>query len=393
MKKALIYIFIIVFAIGGCKKVDLEEVPSGDPVFITNATLDGVQLNLVAGDDNFYMFSEFSKDNFDVHTMTGRFAKDTNCQSDCEESLSFSIRSSFPDSISNIPFDIDLAILEGVNLNYFTDNSSSSIGYNYSFSAEYFDFISSSQADSFYWEISSDSFSLNSFSDSFTFTYLGNTDIDVRLEITSSGGCTSYIQKTIPVGLLDDCDFLINIESDSLNFPMFYLTPTFVNNATLPINWINFNNPFGDTLIIDTTFVLPQSGLFELIASSGNQQCVVQLGICPEISPNLSFPESFSFPKINYTVDPFIIGNPDQQLSAVTIEYQDATGIYSSKFAGNSDPNNTFTITKIEDYDNNENGEKTKKLTIDYNCILGEEGSGDTKNITGTAEIAVAYPN
>ena len=40
----------------------------------------------------------------------------------------------------------------------------------------------------------------------------------------------------------------------------------------------------------------------------------------------------------------------------------------------------------------NENGDNTKKLTIEYECILGKEGSGETKNISGTAEIAVAYP-
>ena len=56
MRKILIYISLIIFAIGGCKKVDLDEVPSGDPVFTTIAKLDGVQLNLVAGDDDFYMF-------------------------------------------------------------------------------------------------------------------------------------------------------------------------------------------------------------------------------------------------------------------------------------------------------------------------------------------------
>ncbi|MFK8007984.1 MAG: hypothetical protein AB8H03_16625 [Saprospiraceae bacterium] len=393
MKKVLIYISLIVFAIGGCKKVDLDDVPSGDPVFTTSAELDGVQLNLVAGDDDFYMFSEFSKDNFDVYTMTGRFAKDTNCQDDCEESLSFSIRSSYIDSFPNQIFNIDQALVSNSNLNYFSDSNSNSIGYNYFFSAEYFDFVSASQADSFYWEISSDSFSFNTFSDSFSIAYLGNTDIDVRLEITSTGGCTSYIQKTIPLGLLDDCDLSVNIELDSFNVPIFFLTPSFVNNSTVPINWINFNNLNNDTLIFFLTTTIPPSGLFLFISSSGNQQCLVELGICPELGPNMGFPESFSFPKINYTVDSFSVGDPDEQLSAVTIEYQDATGTYSSEFADSLNSNSTFTITKIEEYDDNEIGEKTKKLTIEYNCILGKEGSGETKNIIGRAEIAVAYPD
>jgi hypothetical protein len=392
MRKVLIYISLIVFAVGGCKKVDLDEVPLGDPVFTASAMFGtGAELNFVAGDDDIYMFSEFSKDNLEVYTMTGRFAKDANCENDCEESLSFSIRSSSVDSLPNLPFDINSALIQETNLDYYSNNNSNSIGYNYSFNAEYIDAFSASQAGSFSWQISSDSFSFISLSESFSLAYLGETDIYVRLEITSTGGCTSYIQKIIPLGLLDDCDLSVNIDLDSFNFPMFFLTPSFVNNPTSTINWINATTN-DDTLIIDSNTVIPPSGLFELIASSGNQQCLVELGICPELEPNMGFPESFSFPKINYTVDAFSVGNPpEEQLSAVTIEYQDATGIYSSEFADTS--NNTFTITKIEDYDDNENGEKTKILTIDYNCILQKEGSGETKNISGTAEIAVAYPD
>ena len=390
MRKILIYISLIIFAIGGCKKVDLDEVPSGDPVFTTIAKLDGVQLNLVAGDDDFYMFSEFSKDNLDVYTMTGRFAKDANCQNDCQESLSFSIRSS---SVDSLPFDISSALIQETNLDYYSNNDSNSIGYNYFFNAEYIDAFSASQADSFSWQISSDSFSFISLSESFSLAYLGETDIYVRLEITSTGGCTSYIQKIIPLGLLDDCDLSVNIDLDSFNFPMFFLTPSFVTNSSSTINWINaIAND--DTLIIDSNTIIPPSGLFELIASSGNQQCLVELGICPELEPNMGFTESFSFPKINYTVDAFSVGNPDEQLSAVTIEYKDVTGIYSSKFADNSDTSaNTFIITRIENYDDNENGEKTKILTIDYDCILMKQGSGETKNIIGTAKIALAYPD
>ena len=122
MKKIIIYFSLIVFAFASCSKVDLDEVPSGDPVFTVNAELDGVDLNLIAGDDDFYMFSEYSKDTLGVYTMTGRLAKDSNCSAECEESLSFSIRSSYRDSLPSLPFDINEAIKIVNDFNYYTDN-------------------------------------------------------------------------------------------------------------------------------------------------------------------------------------------------------------------------------------------------------------------------------
>lgn len=390
MKKVIFYISLIVFTIGSCKKVDLEEVPSGDPVFSVDAKLDGVDLNLVAGDDDFYMFSEFSKDNFDVYTMTGRFAKDSNCNVECEESLSFSIRSSYVDSLPNAPFEINSALTEGTNLNYFSNMNSTSIGYNYFFNAELVDSIMGTPADSFYWEITSDSFSFISFAESFSLVYLGQTDLEVKLEITSNGGCTSYIQKVIPLGVVDNCDLYIDIFPTG-NFE-FTLFPMLGNGNTAFFDWINIGSPNNDTLLIDSTTFLPANGTLELVASDFNQQCAVQIGICPEYQSSNFFPSSFSFPKINYAVDTFSTGMIMEQLSTVTIEYQDVTGTYSSNLADNS--NSTFTITNIEDYEVNENGEKTKKLTIDYvDCTLKKAGSSEEKTISGTAVIAVAYPD
>ena len=392
MKKVLIYIFIIVFAIGGCKKVDLEEVPSGDPVFTANATLDGIDLNLVAGDDDFYMFSEFSKDNHDVYTMTGRFAKDANCQSDCEESLSFSIRSSYVDSLPNQSFDINQAIATGSDFNYFTDNIILiQNGFRYDFNAQLIDSIFNTSADSFLWIINGETFT----EESFTYDYFENFDLNVRLEVLTGGGCISYFEKTLPVGMDDVCE--LNIDIIPLNnLPGFELIPSLnasPNGGNITYDWIPNNNTVGDTFLIDTTFQIPLDNIISL--SAFNNDCSVDMGVCLGGNMGSSIPSSISFSKFDFSVDSISIVTTllQKQLSAVTIEYQDSTGNYSSEFANNSNPNNTFTITKIENYDNNEIGEKTKKITIEYNCILKEKSSGAEKNIAGKAEIAVAYPD
>jgi len=387
MKKVLIFISLIVFAIGSCKKVDLDEMPSGTPVFIVDAELDGVALNLVAGDDDFYMFSEFSKDTLDVYTLTGRLAKDNNCQSDCEESLSFSIRSSFADSIPNQPFDIDQAIKTSFNFKYFTDNIVSvQNGFRYNFSAEFIDSFNV-VADSFLWTINNDTFS----GEFPIYEHFDNTDLDVRLEVLTSEGCVSYFEKIIPVGFQDDCGLSIEIIPDN-SFSMFYLNPILSAPVGGNVSYVWNQDSLGnDSFLIDSNFQIPPNNIISLSASNNN--CTVDLGVCVgDINPNTSLPSSIGYSKFNFMVDNItqVISIVEEQLSAVTIEYQDSTGVYSSYFADNS--NNTFTITNIEDYEDNENGEKTKKLTISYDCILRKEGSGEEKNIIGTAEIAVAYP-
>ena len=142
---------------------------------------------------------------------------------------------------------------------------------------------------------------------------------------------------------------------------------------------------------LDIPIFGPPDSFITLEATDSNSGCSAELGIC--LNADSLMVSSIAFPKLDLQVfeDTMIINGNGEQLSAVTIDYQDETGIYSSKFVDNS--NSTFTILKIEDYEVNENGEKTKKLTIEYDCILRKEGSGEEKNITGTAEIAVAYPD
>jgi len=138
MKKIIIYITLTISVLFGCKKVDLEPTPSNDPVFLVDANLGGDSLKWVAGVDDFYMFTEFSKDNFEVYTLTGRLAKDENCVSDCEESLTFSIRSSLP-TTSTATFNIDQAIELGDFSFYENDPSGTGnvVGYLYSLNSSF----------------------------------------------------------------------------------------------------------------------------------------------------------------------------------------------------------------------------------------------------------------
>jgi hypothetical protein len=385
MKKVIIYFSLIVFAIGGCKKVDLDEGPSGYPVFIVDATLDGVNLNLVAGDDDFYMFSEFSKDNSEVYTMTGRFAKDANCDSECDKSLSFSIRSSYV-TPSVIDFNFENAILLNDPLLYFSlDDIVEVNGFTYLFTGELVD--SFGIPPFFYtWDIIEvDSLIIPYIGESISHTYFGSEDLSVRLKVSTAFGCESYFETIVPNGnnAPSFCNLDISVDYDSLGNLL--LSPIFGNPSMDTFIWNN------DSTISTPFSINPNSFPNVATLEAFNANCNVEMGICT-IDPGAltaAFPQFQVVVQDTTKTEMISVG---EQLSAVTIEYQDSTGTYSSKFIENS--NSTFTITKIENYEDNENGEKTKRLTIDYlNCILKKEGSGELKSISGTAEIAVAYPD
>lgn len=392
MKKIPFILTIIILVLGGCNKVDLEEIPSGTPVFTVNAVLDSEELNINAGDDDFYMFTEYDQDNFDVYSMRGRFAKDANCTTDCEESLSFTIRNN---NLFGGVFDIDSVISLNTNLPFYSDSNIVILnGHNYTLSSSFADSLGVTFFGDTSWEVFGnqllDTIAMDT-GNVINFSYFGSQDLNVRLELKNANGTglDSYFETQIKNGTEDYCDIDI--------FPTFN---QFDSSYVLKlINQPNYSSIFWNGVDVDS-FILDvfqnSQQIITLEAMENILNCNVGLGVYAQVdtigqSSDLS---ALVYPQIDVQAvdDSMIIPGNGEQYSAITIEYRDETGVYSSANWNNN--NSIFTITKIEDYEDNENGEKTKRLTIDYkNCVLAKEGGGDQKIISGTAEIGIAYPD
>ena len=384
MKEILIYITLVVLVFSSCKEVDLMPPEVEDPVFSVAATLDGLPLNWQAGEEDFFMFTDFSKDEFDVYSMRGRLAKDVNCTSECEESLSFSIRSSYATPSAN-DFNIDQAMQVG-SFDYMELQDSTSVGgYRYLLQGIFEDTIFGNQAASYLWEISDGGsyFETDSMPNPM-FEYSGNADLDVKLTTTTPNGCASSIEQKLYLGQPNNCELNIEvsfIDSNEISFFTYFQTPS--NNDS-----ILWNNSLTDTFIIAPN--LPFNGPLTLLAA--NDFCEIDMEICLDYdAPQQGNLIGIGIPKINYQVEE-ITNVIDEQFSSILIEYQDEAGMtYTSEAAENN--NNTFTISKIEDFEDNQNGEPTKKVTIDFqNCMLKNEATGLTKMISGSGVIAVAFP-
>ena len=188
---------------------------------------------------------------------------------------------------------------------------------------------------------------------------------------------------------MTDCQMYIEVNSGGNGD--FSITPIFSNGIS-PDNLWN-NDPSGPDSVFLISPGIPLGNELNLVASDPQGLCTLEYKMCLVDSlGGGNFVTAIKVPQVTYdvqqdsTIDP--IG---EQFSHVEIVYENASGIYSSFNGDNS--NSTFTITKVEEFEENANGEKTKKLTIDYEAILYDiQGSGNSKTINGSGIIGVAYP-
>ena len=113
--------------------------------------------------------------------------------------------------------------------------------------------------------------------------------------------------------------------------------------------------------------------------------------ICKQVNANQGSAPSICSAKFSYEKI-FEPGTSDTlQLNTVFIQYTDETGkVYRSDL--NEQPNSSnFIINTVEDYELNENGDKTKKLDVSANCRLFDT-NGSWIEFPFQGIIAVAYP-
>ncbi len=114
-----------------------------------------------------------------------------------------------------------------------------------------------------------------------------------------------------------------------------------------------------------------------------------------KIVSNFSYEHDYkseNFPIINFNYKKnFYDSLPiNLDFSTVAIEYKTKNGeTYSSYFA-EQDENSYFEIVSVEDYKNNMNGYKTKKITVNLGCHLYNENK-NIKIENGKAIIAISY--
>lgn len=364
-----------------CRKIELPPPDAGVPVFALQARLDGVPLEISAGDSSYVLRASFRADSLGVPVYQGAF-RELGCASGCRPAISFSVRGAGPG-----PARPEAELQPGRYAYLQPLADSTEIIYKAQFAGMH----EASTVDaplSYRWDFGDGS---TSNLQNPEHLYPDDSPRLVRLESRNGNGCASYKEKRIafePQPVPCEVDFVIQPAQGA--FPAEAVMEGPLSNYEA---WSWFE---GDSSLI-ANYPLPQ-----LVPQDTLEQCLTATTIdgcqaqsCQSVFLN-SF-QDFEYCATDFSyqveVDTFFMPAPDQY-GTVWVEYTDESGrLFSSAFgAQDSQGAAFFDIIAREPFEPNENGQPTVKLEISFQCLLYGAGGQLFGTLSGTGVIAVAHP-
>ena len=363
MKAFVFYIFILTLFVVSCKPEELPPSETGNPVFY----LSNNDVNITAGEDDFYLFTDYSIDDQQVYSFAGRFAKTSDCETSCKEELLIEIRDAEQSSGSGVVIENALTI---GNYSYKSINpvaSEDSIILNLRAEPEgngpfIYEWTVTYQDTSMITELFDTEDVTLTFANDFNFSFL-----DVCLNVKNNVNCEmEYCNSIYLDPNSSKCQADFNIESNS---PVLLELKANMINGVPPFTYLWSTGANTDTFVVTHNGSLDQTFCVAITDSAG---CI------DTICKNIFISGGGTTPIIcasGYSYDKEIIpGNSDSlQLSTVLIQYTDSDGVVYRSDLGQQSNSSSFKINVVEDYEPNENGDKTKKIEISGNCLLFDE--------------------
>ncbi|GJM34603.1 MAG: hypothetical protein DHS20C18_36040 [Saprospiraceae bacterium] len=383
--KRLMTLILLCFV--ACKKVDIPPVNNGDPVFIVAATLEGDDLNLTAGENDYYLYTTYERDTQGVLSMIGTLRPE-NCI-DCGPYLKMIIRELVASTTSS--FDINDALPLGTYP--FTGSVSD---------FEYHQMLQLNATPTIYQDDIVQSYTWT-FDNELPDNFLANPLVEitdsmlsilVKLTTKTDAGCTSSIEKMIEFsGTGGGCsvgfDFGITFVQNQLHNQIMA-----AGSGNPPFTYQWSTGPVTPTILM----INPQGSAFAEVCLTLDDAIGCQVTSCPsaKIFTSPAGDNEQYFCATDFTYDAFIDSveiSDAFQYGTVVIEYGDEAGTIFRSDLGNQLTDNFFTLDQIEDYDDNENDEKTKKLTFSTNIQLFDSNGVSKRLITNGSTFAIAHPD
>jgi hypothetical protein len=395
MKRIFLYSILSISALAfGCRKIDVEPT-DGKPVFSAEAKFDGSTKQWQAGVDDFYMYSSFEKDPLGIYEFTGRLA---NTDSAKLEAFTIRIRDFQPSQGNQVNIDealktniaFQFATIENTN----TIDSIITIGYKTTLDAS--SSILPNTPVNYHWDFG-DGTTLDT-TEIVTHNFNDSPTQPIKLTVSAmNNACTSSLTRKLTLPGTDSCQLLMDLYlATPVSIDSGFILEADLLHATPPFyfSWGNGSNGFN----VDSILIKDSIGIINAaVTITDATGCTVSADITTNYSPG-ALPQLCLANFVNSTVVAetdtiqITVVNDSLQLSKIKIEYTSPDGILYSSYLHNQPIGSFLKILKTEDYDNNEKNEKTKKLTLSYNCRIWSQ-TGDFMDITdGKAIIAVAYP-
>lgn len=377
-----------VFLIGCEDETPFPTTYEGETVFKVDGQLDNDALQLEAGKDNFYMYTDYELNNQNILELSGAFQKNDLCTDVCEEKLKIIINN----NQLGLDFVLDSALYIG-NYNLEPTIITGNSQYIVNFTPE----VTGATPTSYLWFFE-DTIINTSVNPTYTYTNQPIFGHIVSLEANTSVGQKSRYTNTIfdlnapPVNCSFDIDYNMFFDSvqGSYNYTVWVEDPLANPFLTAYIWEINFvgQGTYTDSSLVDTiTFTTPpNANQFEICVHKLSNTCITSM--CKDFNTQGTIDFSVSF---NYDVESIITPGDSTFFSVVTIEYTTPDGIFYSSKLG-SQVNSTFEILSIFDHDNNERNQNTKKIEAAVNCKLYNQDGSSLDFISNELIFGISIP-
>ncbi len=371
MKHIVIILSFISICFVGCKK-DEPISSNGSPIFYFNGTVNGSSVSLQAGVDSYYMYSSYIQDSNNVYNFFANL-KQNNC-SNCANQIKIQIND-YKISALNASAKIDSSLMAGNYSFLFLDSLQQGTPSKYLVN---FTSIPSTydSASTYLWDFGDGSTSVFP-NPSHIYSQAGNYTVCLKIDYVNS--CSSSICNQVKVGIPEALYYAI-------------ISDTVISTNTISFSAIGNGTPisylwdFGDGSTatgnsVSHTFLI--DSVYKVCLDITNSNSIVA-GVCANVPTPLN---NNCYANFYYVSNP--IPNPFS-LSNILITWVDNNGIvYNSKNI--VQPNDSyFKIISVENYLNNENNESTKKLHVQFKCLVSN-GSNAIEINNADAVIAVSY--
>lgn len=371
MKKIKLFLFLlagpVIFIT--CKKKELpKDIEENDPQFYFSGTVNGNNITITAGQNNYYMYSSFEQDANNLYHFSGTL-KQQNC-SNCPNSIEIIIND-HRFSGTNGNSGADSAFI----FKYYPVASGNPlpIKHNVQFYS-----LFNKYSQNYLWNFGDGSTSNNPS----PFHIFRTGEYNICLTVQDTSGCSNSvcnIQKFGNMGF----DLKTSITASSIST----LTATFTH-STIGLPPYNFLWNFGDNST--STSAVPShnyinQGRYPVslrVIDAANDTAYANLNYLTSNANNCT---------TNYFVTGVSAVPNYAGFSNIEINWTDANGVVYKSNNLSQPPNSYFKILKAEDYHNNESGQNTKKLTVEFNCMVYNAANTGVLIENARAVIVAAY--
>jgi hypothetical protein len=368
MKKFIYYILpLFLLGLAACKKTALPpDNTSGEPVFYSRFTMDG-NIKTMDASSGYYMNATYTQDPNGVYVYSGEM-KQSNCNN-CGYSIEFRIND---DKVRPMgaPMQPDSALVIGKH--EFNDGVLPPLGYYGNFKAGGsstwdYEWYNNGNLTGTQWTYSA-------------FFPLGSQT--VALKAASQTATADVLQNIYQIG--NSLQVNVTAVRPSMDFS-FIFTPTTTINTGLSYFW-EYGDGTSEISGSPTHSYSVSVGNYykdvTLNTTAGGQTCITKYQV--PLFYDLSRVHS------NFT-STFTPVQNSMGLGAASIVITDPTGNKYSSSALDQTSGTKFEIVSVEDYHDNEAGDKIKKVKIKFSCKLKAANGSIMEALSGEAVVAVAY--